>query len=102
METSYQTMFAFQTYLGKPWVISSVPVTMDGRHGRRLGTVIAAGQAKKIVAFLFLQAALTLIQFVPGVGQIIGTPIQFELKKWKSDEPIKKESWKRRSKKSKK
>ncbi len=34
--------------------------------------------------------------------KIIGTPIQFELKKWKSDEPIKKESWKRRSKKSKK
>ena len=39
-----RTGYAFQSYLGKPWVICSVPVTTDGRSGRRLGTVIAAGQ----------------------------------------------------------
>jgi HD-GYP domain-containing protein (c-di-GMP phosphodiesterase class II)/HAMP domain-containing protein len=36
--------YAFQSYLGKPWVISSVPILAAGRQGSRLGTVIAAGQ----------------------------------------------------------
>jgi HD-GYP domain-containing protein (c-di-GMP phosphodiesterase class II)/HAMP domain-containing protein len=36
--------YAFLTYLGKPWVVSSVPVTWQGHGGGRVGTVIAAGQ----------------------------------------------------------
>ena len=36
--------FSFASYLGKAWVISSVPITAGGRGGRRLGTVVTATQ----------------------------------------------------------
>jgi HD-GYP domain-containing protein (c-di-GMP phosphodiesterase class II)/HAMP domain-containing protein len=36
--------YAFQSSFGRPWVISSVPVTASGHGGRQIGTVVAAGQ----------------------------------------------------------
>jgi len=36
--------YAFQSSFGRPWVISSVPVTAEKHGGRKIGTVVAAGQ----------------------------------------------------------
>ena len=36
--------YAFQSSFGRPWVISSVPVTAAGHNGQPIGTVVAAGQ----------------------------------------------------------
>ena len=36
--------YSFQSSFGRPWVISSVPVTASGHGGRQIGTVVAAGQ----------------------------------------------------------
>jgi HD-GYP domain-containing protein (c-di-GMP phosphodiesterase class II) len=36
--------FSFQTYLGKLWLVSNVPIRTKGSEGAPLGTLVAAGQ----------------------------------------------------------
>jgi HD-GYP domain-containing protein (c-di-GMP phosphodiesterase class II)/HAMP domain-containing protein len=36
--------FSFQTYLGKPWVVVSIPILADGRRGKPVGSLLVADQ----------------------------------------------------------
>ena len=36
--------FSFQTYLGKPWVVASIPILADGRRGKPVGSLVVADQ----------------------------------------------------------
>ncbi len=39
-----QSGFGFQTYLGKPWVVASMPIRADGRRGKVVGRLVVADQ----------------------------------------------------------